>query len=178
MDKENELLIKYKPLVLYVWAKKIKKCRLINFWKEDILEEGKIGLLYAIKNYKEGKASFLNYACICIYSKMAVFIRHLNKEYGIGNPSTVSLQKLDNTTKCIVGGVEEKIVDKISLEELRRITPYIIYRLSYIRKRTIHKLLEGKTQSQVARELDISRQAVNSTWKTFLEKYNDYISKN
>ena len=62
-DAINELIIRYKPVVEAIAVKYINS----PLEKEDLVQEGMIGLLAAINSYKKEKgASFGTYARRCI----------------------------------------------------------------------------------------------------------------
>lgn len=94
-EKEEEaleiLLDRYKELV----NMKISKYFIIGAEKEDIFQEGMIGLYKAVKNYELDKQnSFKSFANLCIERQLITAIKTSNRQKHIPLNSSVSL----NTT--------------------------------------------------------------------------------
>lgn len=94
---ETEALQQYEPLVGKIWSKYIYKTPEALFWKEDIMQEGRIGLLSAIRAFDKYRpnSEFGPFACMCIRRKMLSAIKKkYNNRYGIYDPKKcVSLYK-------------------------------------------------------------------------------------
>ena len=71
------LICKYKDLV----NSKVNKYFIIGAEKEDIIQEGLIGLYKAIKDYKEDKQnSFKSFANLCIERQLITAIKSSNRQ--------------------------------------------------------------------------------------------------
>jgi len=105
---EAETLQQYDYLVGKIWGKYIYKTPEVLFWKEDILQEGRIGLLNAIRYFDSYKphSDFLPFACMCIRRSMIWSIKKkYNNRYGIYDPK-----------KCV--SIYEDLGDGICLEDI------------------------------------------------------------
>lgn len=70
MDSENELIIKWFPLVRSLASRMTE-----TDMKEDAEQEGMIGLLNAIRNFEDSKGvKFITYATTCIRNSILNFI--------------------------------------------------------------------------------------------------------
>ena len=84
----EQLFKKYKELV----NMKISKYFIIGAEKEDIFQEGLIGLYKAIKNYdNEKQSSFKSFANLCIERQLITAIKTSNRQKHIPLNSSVSL---------------------------------------------------------------------------------------
>lgn len=82
------LFDKYKELV----NMKVSKYFIIGAEKEDIVQEGMIGLYKAIKNYEDDKQnSFKSFANLCIERQLITAIKTSNRQKHIPLNSSVSL---------------------------------------------------------------------------------------
>ena len=82
------LICKYKDLV----NSKVNKYFIIGAEKEDIIQEGLIGLYKAIKDYKEDKQnSFKSFANLCIERQLITAIKSSNRQKHMPLNSYLSL---------------------------------------------------------------------------------------
>ena len=84
----EELFLKYKELV----NMKVSKYFIIGAEKEDIIQEGLIGLYKAIKDYDgDRQTSFKSFANLCIERQLITAIKTSNRQKHIPLNSSVSL---------------------------------------------------------------------------------------
>lgn len=84
------LITKYKPLV----RMKVKSYFLIGADKEDIIQEGMIGLFKAVRDFNDGhQASFKAFAELCITRQMITAIKTATRQKHMPLNSYVSLDK-------------------------------------------------------------------------------------
>jgi RNA polymerase sporulation-specific sigma factor len=67
-----DLILKEYKKLIYL---NIRNYFLVGADQDDLLQEGTIGLLKAIKNYSEGKASFKTFATLCIRRQILTTVR-------------------------------------------------------------------------------------------------------
>ena len=67
-----DLILKEYKKLIYL---NIRNYFLVGADQDDLLQEGTIGLLKAIKNYSEGKASFKTFATLCIRRQILTAVR-------------------------------------------------------------------------------------------------------
>ena len=86
----NKIMEKYKP---YVYLK-AKPFFIVGAEREDIIQEGMIGLYKAIKGYNEEKdVSFRMFADLCIRRQIITAIKASNRQKHIPLNSYISLSK-------------------------------------------------------------------------------------
>jgi len=84
----EELFRKYKELV----NMKVSKYFIVGAEKEDIIQEGLIGLYKAVKNFDDAKqSSFKSFANLCIERQLITAIKTSNRQKHIPLNSSVSL---------------------------------------------------------------------------------------
>lgn len=138
---ENELIQQYDPLVGKIWGKYIYKTKEALFWQEDIFQEGRIGLLCAIRAFDKYKpnADFLPFACMCIRRKMTWAIkRKYNNRYGIYDP-----KKCISLYKPIVG---DDITFQDVLTNGRDASDHILYEDDLNFVKDVLNVMDSKTQ--------------------------------
>ena len=78
----EHLINRYKSLV----NMKVSKYYIIGAEREDIVQEGLIGLFKAIKNYQTNKqSSFKNFANMCIERQLITAIKSSNRQKHMSN---------------------------------------------------------------------------------------------
>lgn len=158
--KAQEYLIKkYKNFV----RSKARTYFLIGADREDIIQEGMIGLFKAIRDFQGDKmSSFRSFAEICITRQMITAVKMATRQKHIPLNSYVSLNKpiyeedsertlLDMVTGCAISNPEELL---ISREEFNIIEAKIGETLSRLELKVLTDYLDGKTYQEIAEKLD------------------------
>ena len=158
--QEMEYLIeKYKPLV----RAKARSYFLVGADREDIVQEGMIGLFKAVRDYKpEKKIPFIAFADICITRQVITAVKAATRQKHIPLNSYVSLNKKvfdEDSDKYLIEVIEEASITNpeellISKEEISFIESLVIELLSPFEKEVLRKYLSGITYQEIARKLD------------------------
>ena len=153
------LLKKYRSFV----RAKARSYFLIGADREDIIQEGMIGLYKAIKDFNEDKlSSFRAFAELCITRQIITAIKTATRQKHIPLNSYVSLNKpiydeesdrtlMDVITEISVTDPEQLV---ISREELNMIECKISEVLSGLEWKVLSLYLEGKSYQEIAAELN------------------------
>ncbi|WP_300279026.1 RNA polymerase sporulation sigma factor SigH [Peptacetobacter sp.] len=179
------IMSKYKNFVRV----KAKSYFLIGADKDDILQEGMIGLYKAIRDFDESKAhSFKAFAEVCITRQIITAIKTATRQKHIPLNTYVSLSKpiydeesertlLDIITANIVTNPEELIISK---EELKNIENKINSLLSSLEQEVLGLYLNGKSYQEIAdiigkepKSIDNALQRVKRKLEKHLENVND-----
>lgn len=153
------LIKKYKNFV----RAKARSYFLIGADKEDIIQEGMIGLYKAVRDFREDKlASFRAFAELCITRQIITAIKTATRQKHIPLNSYVSLNKpiydeeSDRTLMDVLSGA--KITDPeeliISREELSRMEEKIGEILSDLEWEVLMSYLQGKSYQEIAVDLE------------------------
>ncbi len=155
----EHLIYKYKNYVKI----KARSYYLIGADKEDIIQEGMIGLYKAIRDYDKDKlASFRAFAEICITRQIITAIKTATRQKHIPLNSYISLNKplsedeSDRTLLDIVSGVgicdpEELMIGR---ENLNFMEMKIAEVLSELELEVLMSYVDGMSYQEIAKELD------------------------
>lgn len=179
------IMAKYKNFV----RAKAKSYFLIGADREDIVQEGMIGLYKAIRDFDETKAhSFRAFAEVCITRQIITAIKTATRQKHIPLNTYVSLSKpiyddesertlLDIITASMVTNPEELIISK---EELKNIENKINELLSDLEQEVLGLYLNGKSYQEIAdiigkepKSIDNALQRVKRKLEKHLENVND-----
>ena len=182
---QDYLLNKYKTLV----KSKARAYFLIGADREDIIQEGMIGLYKAVRDYHQEKnASFRSFADLCINRQIITAIKTANRQKHIPLNSYISLNKpvydeesertlLDIIATSIVTDPEELIISK---EELKHIESKMNELLSDLELQVVEYYLNGKSYQYIAdklkrdvKSIDNALQRVKRKLEKHLENRND-----
>ncbi len=175
------IINKYKSFV----KSKARSYFLIGADREDIIQEGMIGLYKAIRDFKDDKlSSFRAFAELCITRQIITAIKTATRQKHIPLNSYVSLNKplydeeSDRTLMDIIA--EGKISDPeelvISQEELNSIESKMGDILSDLEWEVLSSYLQGKSYQEIAVTMDRHVKSIDNALqrvKRKLEKYLD-----
>ena len=168
---------------------KAKSYFLIGADKEDIIQEGMIGLYKAVRDFDASKTnSFKGFADICITRQIITAIKTAPRQKHIPLNSYISLNKpvydeesertlLDIIATSIVTDPEELIISK---EELKHIESKMNELLSDLELQVVEYYLNGKSYQYIAdklkrdvKSIDNALQRVKRKLEKHLENRND-----
>ena len=148
--------------------------------KEDIVQEGLIGLYKATKSYDTSKQnSFKNFANLCIERQLITSIKSANRQKNIPLNSAFSLNApaYEEDDSDIFG----KIDDKTAEDPLETITKREYYNLvetkideslSDFEKRVLNEYKQGKSYSDIASGLNSKIKSVDTAIQRIKKKAN------
>lgn len=94
--------------------------------KEDVIQEGMIGLVKAIRDYRSDRvAAFKSFAELCITRQIITAIKTATRQKHIPLNSYISLYKTDN------GNEERMLIDQLESDSMCNPEEYIILNESY-----------------------------------------------
>lgn len=145
---------------------KVSKYYIAGAEKDDIIQEGLIGLFKAIKNFDETKQKlFKSFANLCVERQIITAIKGSNRQKHIPLNSYVSLT--DNSYENSEGDEESQLLDVISSNEtedpLETVTKNEYYdnvkttinkSLSNFEKEVLNRYIEGESYIQIAKSLN------------------------
>lgn len=164
---QEYLISKYENFV----KSKAKSYFLIGADKEDIYQEGMIGLYKAIRDYKQDKlTSFKAFAELCITRQIITAIKTATRQKHIPLNTYVSLNKpiyeeeSDRTLLDVLAGL--KIADPeeliISQEQMAYIEEEISKVLSDLEMEVLQSYLDGKSYQEIACDLDRHAKSIDN----------------
>ncbi len=174
------LINKYKNFV----KAKARSYFLIGADREDIIQEGMIGLYKAIRDFKGDKlSSFRAFAELCITRQIITAIKTATRQKHIPLNSYVSLNKpiydedSDRTLLDVLSGT--KITDPeelmINREEYNDIEFKMGEILSDLEWKVLTLYLEGKSYQEIALELDRHVKSIDNALQRVKRKLERYL---
>ncbi|MEG0874473.1 MAG: RNA polymerase sporulation sigma factor SigH [Clostridiales bacterium] len=181
-DAQEYLIIKYKNFV----RSKARSYFLIGADREDIIQEGMIGLYKAIRDYRGDKlSSFRAFADLCITRQIITAIKTATRQKHIPLNSYVSLNKpiydeeSDRTLMDVLSGM--KITDPeelvIGQEEIDDIELKMGEILSSLEWKVLNLYLEGKSYQEIAEKLDRHVKSIDNALQRVKRKLEKYLEK-
>lgn len=159
---------------------------LVGADREDIVQEGMIGLYKAVRDFKGDKlSSFKAFAELCITRQMITAIKTATRQKHIPLNSYVSLDKpiyddeSDRTLMDVLSGTqvtdpEELIVNR---EEVDDIELKMAELLSDLERKVLALYLDGRSYQEISEELNRHVKSIDNALqrvKRKLEKYLEY----
>ena len=178
---QEYLLHKYRKFV----RAKARSYFLIGAEREDIIQEGMIGLYKAIRDFKGDKlSSFRAFAELCVTRQIITAIKTATRQKHIPLNSYVSLNKpiyeedSDRTLMDVVSGVKvanpEDMI--ISREEFVDIENKMNNILSDLEWRVLISYLDGKSYQEIATELNRHIKSIDNALQRVKRKLEKYIT--
>lgn len=174
------LILKYKPLV----KSKVYNYYIVGADKDDIIQEGMIGLYKAIKSFDGKKSSsFKNFAEMCVTNQIITAIKTATRQKHIPLNESISLNKpmYDDFSKCfIIDTIESETSQDpmdlfISKEDLNLMEKKIQGLLSSLERNVLNNYLEGKTYQEIGNILNINLKCIDNTIQRIKRKVERYI---
>jgi len=177
---QEHLIKKYKNFV----RAKARSYFLIGADREDIIQEGMIGLFKAIRDFRSDKlSSFRAFAELCITRQIITAIKTATRQKHIPLNSYVSLNKpiydeeSDRTLLDVLSGTKisdpEELI--ISREELGHIETKIGEILSDLEWKVLMSYLQGKSYQEIAVDLDRHVKSIDNALQRVKRKLERYL---
>jgi len=174
------IINKYKIIVLA----KAKSYFLIGADREDIIQEGMIGLYKAIRDYKDDKnASFRVFAELCVTRQIITAIKTATRQKHMPLNSYVSLDKPvyeDDSEKTLVEtmvGPAATEPEEIILQQEQQdyIELKISEVLSELEQRVLALYLEGQSYGEISEQLDRHVKSIDNALQRVKRKLGQHI---
>jgi RNA polymerase sporulation-specific sigma factor len=164
------LLEKYKPLV----RQKTRKLFLIDGDKDDLIQEGMIGLFKAVRDYQAGKdAAFRTFADLCISRQLYSAIKKSNRLKNQPLNSYISIysdefndaDELAGDRTVISSGSdnianpEAIVIDRESAVDMQN---QMFDKLSKMEREVLKRYLDGMTYQEIAADMEKSPKSIDN----------------
>lgn len=128
--------------------------------REDIIQEGMIGLLAAIKSYNTGKgASFKTYANICIDNSIQTALRKFNRQKDIPLQNVVEYQEEELPLQSGFDSAEDIV---IAQESVSMLTKVLQDNLSDFENEVLRLHIVGCSYNEIAFRLSKTPKAIDN----------------
>lgn len=181
IEAQEYLINKYKNFV----RAKARSYFLIGADKEDIIQEGMIGLYKAIRDFRSDKlSSFRAFAELCITRQIITAIKTATRQKHIPLNSYISLNKpiydedSDRTLLDVISGTRitdpEELI--ISREEFYDIESKMGEILSSLEWKVLMYYLEGKSYQEIAGDLKRHVKSIDNALQRVKRKLERYLA--
>jgi RNA polymerase sporulation-specific sigma factor len=176
------LINKYKNFV----RAKARSYFLVGADREDIIQEGMIGLYKAVRDFRDDKlSSFRAFAELCVTRQIITAIKTATRQKHIPLNSYVSLNKpiydedSDRTLMDVISGVhvtdpEELVINR---EEFDAIENKMGEILSDLEWKVLVSYLEGRSYQEIAVELNRHVKSIDNALQRVKRKLEKYLEK-
>ncbi len=174
------LIDKYKNFV----RAKARSYFLVGADREDIIQEGMIGLYKAIRDYKEDKlSSFRAFAELCITRQIITAIKTATRQKHIPLNSYVSLDKpiydeeSDRTLLDVISETKNSDPEYlvISREEFEDIETKLEELLSDLERQVLVLYLDGRSYQEISTELNRHVKSIDNALQRVKRKLERYL---
>ncbi len=178
------LLEKYKPLV----RQKTRKLFLIDGDKDDLIQEGMIGLFKAVRDYQAGKdAAFRTFADLCISRQLYSAIKKSNRLKNQPLNSYISIysdefndaDELAGDRTVISSGSdnianpEAIVIDRESAVDMQN---QMFDKLSKMEREVLKRYLDGMTYQEIAADMEKSPKSIDNALQRIKGKMGRVLS--
>ena len=174
------LITKYRLFVKV----KARSYFLIGADKEDIIQEGMIGLYKAIRDFKGDKlASFRAFAELCITRQIITAIKTATRQKHIPLNSYVSLDKPiydEDSERTLMDVITSPITDNpehlmINREEYSRLEGQMSEVLSELEQQVLVLYLEGRSYNEISSLLNRSTKSIDNALQRIKRKLERHL---
>ncbi len=177
---QEYIILKYKNFV----RSKARSYFIIGADKEDIIQEGMIGLFKAIRDFKsEKEVCFRAFAELCITRQMITAIKTATRQKHMPLNSYISLNKpigeedndrtlMDVLTSLVPTNPEEIFISK---EECKRLKGVMDEELSEFELTVIQYYLDGRTYQEIAKDLDRHVKSIDNALQRVKRKLEKFL---
>ena len=178
----NHILRKYRNFV----RSKAKPFFIVGADKEDILQEGMIGLFKAIRDYDEEKTvSFRAFAELCVTRQIITAVKTATRQKHIPLNSYISLNKpmseedpdktlMDMMKNSHISDPEQLIISK---EEMKLIEEKTKEMLSEFETRVLSLYLKGYSYNEISEKLCKHSKSVDNALQRIKRKFEKYLEQ-
>ncbi len=164
----EQLVSDYKGLIRSL----SNKFYLVGGDKDDLLQEGMLGLFYAINRYDEEKGSFPAFVQLCVFRQILTAIKRDNS---VKQKALSNYVELDLVTH-IVDGEDGPLESLIKKEYYNHVLKAAEEYLSPIERRVLSLFAEGYSYDDIAARLGKSHKAVDGALQRARKKLIEHTN--
>ena len=174
-----DLILKEYKKLIYL---NVRNYFLVGADQDDLLQEGTIGLLKAIKNYSEGRASFKTFATLCIRRQILTAVRSstAQKNIFLNEASGNNLETEDgheDYPKGLYSNVKynpEAIF--LSKEKVMEFQDFVEHNFSPFEREVFNYMIKGFSYKEIAQELKKTPKVIDNSFQRIKRKSELWLS--
>ena len=172
------ILTEYKKLIFL----NVKNYFLIGADQDDLLQEGTIGLLKAIKGYDKDKASFKTFATLCIRRQILTAVRSSTSQKNIvlNEASGNNLENEDGQEeypKELYSNTKynpEALF--LSKEKIMEFQDFVEHNFSPFERQVFNYMIKGFSYKEIAEELSKTPKTIDNSFQRIKRKSELWLS--
>jgi len=155
--------------------------------KDDVIQEGMLGLFKAIRDYQEEReASFRGFSQLCVHRQLISAIKRANRQKHQPLNNSTSINKTydyDNESgrsfSEILPDKKKKLEDQFVYKEIINLVfAEIEKELTQLEKKVFYEYLEDRSYKEISEKLDINIKTVDNALQRARKKIEDIKSDN
>ncbi len=155
--------------------------------KDDVIQEGMLGLFKAIRDYqKEREASFRGFSQLCVHRQLISAIKRANRQKHQPLNNSTSINKTydyDNESgrsfSEILPDKKKKLEDQFVYKEIINLVfAEIEKELTQLEKEVFYEYLDDRSYKEISEKLDINVKTVDNALQRARKKIEDIKSNN
>jgi RNA polymerase sporulation-specific sigma factor len=163
----NEIFDSYKGLIRSI----ANNFYLVGGDKDDLLQEGMVGLFYAVTNYDETKGSFPSFVKLCVVRQIIDAVNKDNSDKNKPLREHIDISEVNITDESTP---LEYVLKKEHIERIVQITNE---KLTSTEKQVIKLFSEGYSYDDISEKLQITYKAVDGAMQRARKKLLLYLYK-
>jgi RNA polymerase sporulation-specific sigma factor len=150
----EEIVAQYKGLVRSL----ANRFYLVGGDKDDLLQEGMLGLIKAVNSYKEGESSFRTFATLCIKSSLYTAVKKYSANNALPLNNSEDYKILDKLDLFSENPEDEKIKQEGVSELIKNISD----KLSKKENEILKLYLEGLSYDEISKKTNLNFKAIDN----------------
>jgi RNA polymerase sporulation-specific sigma factor len=179
----ESILRRYRPLA----HSKAREYFLPGSGRDDLIQEGMIGLFLAVRDFDPSKGGrFFYFADLCITRHVQTAVKKANRNKHIPLTSAVSMDSqapgwnTDHTPSSLLAVEVDRSLDPARLvasaEHIELIADHLKQALTKIERDVLEGHLGGKTYKDIAGELGVGIKSIDNALQRIRSKLKNYLS--
>lgn len=157
----NEIFDNYKGLIRSV----ANNFYLVGGDKDDLLQEGMVGLFHAVTNFDENKGSFPAFVKLCVARQVIDAVKRDNSDKNRPLKEHIDIANLENMT-----AESTPLGDLLEKEFSERIEKITREKLTSVEQKVIKLFVDGYSYEDIATRLQITYKAVDGAMQRARKK--------
>lgn len=174
----NLILKEYKKFIFL----NVRNYFLVGAEQDDLLQEGMIGLLKAIKNYSKEKASFKTFATLCIRRQILTAIRSSTaQKNSVLNEASGNNLEIEDIHE---GYSKNFYLNKqynpeaifLSKEKVMEFQNFVEHNFSPFERKVFNYMIKGFSYKEIAEELEKTPKVIDNSFQRIKRKSELWLS--
>ena len=138
--------------------------------KDDLLQEGMVGLFYAVTNYDENKGSFPSFVQLCVARQIIDAVKRENSDKNRPLKEHIDISVLENTS-----GEQTPLENLLEKEFSTKISEIMEEKLTASERQVIKLFADGYSYEDIAEKLNKTSKAVDGAMQRARKKLLSHL---